>query len=115
MELIINEPQFNSKLRTWKFYMIGKRPDSFITSQYTAFQDKGRKFLVKKVDQYEMYAITWDDLFKSFEMRHQFLYSKLQYDKTALRDEMDFKNISLNKEQASNLANQLKDTASVAS
>lgn len=114
MEVIINEPQFNSSLRTWKFYMIGKKPDSFIQGQYKAFQDKGRKFLVKKVDQYEMYAITWDDLFTSFELRHEFLYEKLQYDKKALKEEMDLMHVDLSKEKAIELTEKLKETATLA-
>ncbi|MFR9066153.1 MAG: hypothetical protein ACLVJH_03655 [Faecalibacterium prausnitzii] len=32
----------------------------------------GKKGLVVQLEQYELYALTWADVFESFELRHSF-------------------------------------------
>jgi len=89
MELISNETQFNSQLRKWKFIAVCNKVASEITKKYEAFADKGKKFLVYKQGNYEIYAMTWDDVFKSFDLRHRYLLDKLNYNRSLLLDELD--------------------------
>lgn len=35
-----------------------------------------------------MYALTWDDVFKSFEIRHSFLLDKLKVDQEAIAEDL---------------------------
>ena len=40
------------------------------------------------MDNYEVYALTWDDVFKSFELRHAPLLKRLNYDREQLAEEL---------------------------
>ena len=44
--------------------------------------------LVLQVENYEVYAYTWDDVFKSFELRHAPLLKQLKYDQEQLAKEL---------------------------
>ena len=44
--------------------------------------------LVLQVENYEVYAYTWDDVFKSFELRHTPLLKRLKYDQEQLAKEL---------------------------
>ena len=37
---------------------------------------------------YELYALTWADVFKSFELRHSFLLKKLKIDQEAIEKDI---------------------------
>lgn len=95
LEIIINEPQFNSQKRVWKFFIIGKNVDDYVKSQYESEKVKGKRFLVKSVLNYEIYAYSWDDIFKMFDLRHQFLVDNLEFDKSVIRKELIDKGIDL--------------------
>ena len=43
---------------------------------------------VAEIDNYEVYALTWDDVFQSFDLRHAFLLDKLKMDKEAIAAEI---------------------------
>ena len=89
MNLISKEKKFNSILRKWKFIAVCVEISSDIKEKYEAFKDKGSKFLVYQQGNFEIYAMTWDDVFKSFEIRHRYLLDKLNYDKAVLQKELD--------------------------
>ena len=88
MDYVRRQPQFNSKLRKWKFIAVCKEVDDYVKSQYKAFEDKGKVGLVFKVDNCEVYALTWDDIFKSFEMKHKPLLERLNYDREQVANEL---------------------------
>ena len=44
--------------------------------------------MVIQVENYEVYALTWDDVFKSFELRHAPLLKRLNYDREKLAKEL---------------------------
>lgn len=88
MDYVRRQPQFNSELRKWKFIAVCKEVDDYVKSQYKAFEDKGKVGLVFKVDNCEVYALTWDDIFKSFEMRHKPLLERLNYDRERVTNEL---------------------------
>ncbi len=96
MQIIIKEPKFNSQTRSWKFFIIGKEMDSYIHDQYDSHKNKGKLFLVQSVRNYEIYAMTWDDVFRIFDIKHKYLLTKLDFDKAALEEELKAKGINLN-------------------
>lgn len=88
MSFITKHPEFNSQLRRWKFISVCREVDDDIRAKYGAFKDKGKRFLVYQVGEYEIYAMTWDDLFKDFELRHSFILERLKYDRERLSKEI---------------------------
>ncbi len=88
MDFIRRQPQFNSPLRRWKFIAVCREIDDDVKSRYSAFEDKGKPGLVFQVDSYEVYALTWDDIFKGFDLRHSFLLDRLNYDREQLSSQM---------------------------
>ncbi|WP_434793970.1 hypothetical protein TPDSL_05200 [Terrisporobacter petrolearius] len=107
MDLIMTENKFNSNLRKWKFILVSTSVDDFIKGLYNSCQDKGRAFLVRRADKYEIYAMTWDDVFKSFEIRHRYLLDKLSIDKSIIEDELISKGIDLSRESSNNLTDKV--------
>lgn len=91
---IVNEDRFNSQLRNWKFYIVGKSVDDYIKGLYENQKNKGKKFLVQSIKNYEIFALTWDDLFKIFENRHKQLINRLEF-KSSIIDELESKGITL--------------------
>ena len=88
MDYVRRQPQFNSELRKWKFIAVCKEVDEYVKSQYKAFEDKGKVGLVFQVDNCEVYALTWDDIFKSFEIKHKPMLERLKYDRERVANEL---------------------------
>lgn len=88
MDYVRRQPQFNSELRKWKFIAVCKEVDDYVKSQYKAFEDKGKVGLVFRVDNCEVYALTWDDIFKSFEIKHKPMLERLKYDRERVANEL---------------------------
>ncbi len=88
MYFIKRQPQFNSEFRKWKFIAVCKEIDDYVKSQYKAFEDKGKIGLVSQVESYEVYAFTWDDIFKSFELKHKSMLDRLNYDREQIASEL---------------------------
>lgn len=107
MDLIMNDSRFNSSLRKWKFIMVSTKVDDYIKGEYVNWKDKGRAFLIKGGEKYEIYAMTWDDVFKSFDIKHKYLLDKLQMDKSIIEDELEAKGIEISRDGANNLTNEL--------
>ncbi len=100
LDIIRNEPQFNSQKRFWKFFIVGKRVDNYVRDQYESEKVKGKRFLVKGIQNFEIYALTWDDIFKLFDLRHKFLVDNLDFDKQVIRKELLAKGIHLYDKEA---------------
>lgn len=107
LDFILKEDRFNSQLRNWKFYVISNTVDDYINKQYDAFRDKGKRFLVQQAGRYEIYVLTWDDLFRTFEIKHQYLLDQLDFDKKTIQDELKVKGISLNRENSDEIATKI--------
>ena len=88
MDFVRKQPNFNSEYRRWKFIAVCKEVDNDVKSRYAALEDKGKIGLVVQVENYEVYAYTWDDVFKSFELRHAPLLKRLKYDREKLAAEL---------------------------
>ena len=88
MDYVRRQPQFNSKLRKWKFIAVCKEVDDYVKSQYKAFEDKGKVGLVFQVENCEAYALTWDDIIKSFEIKRKQMLERLKYDREQVANEL---------------------------
>lgn len=88
MHYIKKQPSFNSIQRRWKFIAVCKNIDDDVKSYYDAFKDKGKPGLVMQSENFEIYALTWDDVFVSFDIRHSFILDKLKIDRDAIAKEL---------------------------
>ena len=48
--------------------------------KYKNFEHHGKKGLADIIGNFELYALSWDDVFQAFEARHSFFLSKLKLD-----------------------------------
>lgn len=88
-DIILKEPKFQSKHRKWIFIVVGKEVDDFIKGQYKSFSDKNRPLLVQYQENFEIYAMTWDDVFLTFKHKENFILEKLNFDKQVIHDEIE--------------------------
>ncbi|PXY01411.1 ATP-binding protein [Marinifilum breve] len=109
IRFIIKEPKFNSELRRWKLILIGKEVDDWIKDRYDSNKNKGKRFLIEAVKNYEIFAMTWDDLFKIFDIRHKHLISKLEF-KSSIIEDLEGKGVIAKSDQPNELLNQLDST-----
>lgn len=77
---IRKEPRFTSTNRVWRFYAVCAEVDEDVKVKYKNFEHLGKKGLVEIIDNFELYALSWDDVFQAFEARHNFLLSRLKLD-----------------------------------
>lgn len=89
MDIIIKEPRFNSQLRVWRFIAVCKSVDNDIKNLYESFKTYNQRFLTHIVGNYEIFSMTWDDVFKSYELRYSYLLRKLDVDKQVLLDSIE--------------------------
>lgn len=106
LDLIKGEERFNSQMRSWKFFVVSNKVDDFIKDQYKSFQDKNKRFLVHTKEQFEIYAMTWDDVFQLFEIKHRYLLDKLDFDKKTIEEEI--KLYSNNRIAANNIVSNVR-------
>ena len=106
LNFIVNEVKFNSQLRQWKFILVGKEVDSFIKGLYLNQSNKGKRFLVQSINNFEIYAMTWDDLFKQYKHRHRNLVDKLEF-KNTIKEELKLKGINFDKELSDSLTKEI--------
>lgn len=88
MDFVRKQPQFNTQLCKWRFIAVCNNVDDDVRARYATNQTKGKKGLVFSVENYELYALTWADVFKSFELRHSFLLKKLKIDQEAIEKDI---------------------------
>ena len=77
---IRKEPRFTGSSRVWKFYAICAEVEDDVKVKYKNFEQHGKKGLADIIGNFELYALSWDDVFQAFEARHSFLLSKLKLD-----------------------------------
>lgn len=86
--LIKSDSNFTAQSRIWKFFVVGKKLEKDITDKYDSFKVYNKRYLVYIQGHYEIYALTWDDLFKEFEYRHHYVLEKLNFDNEAILQEI---------------------------
>lgn len=78
MLAVNKDPEFMSSYRQWKFICVCNEIDDEVKVRYKSMKEYGKKCLVFKTDDYEIYAYTWADIFTIFELKHNHLYKKLK-------------------------------------
>lgn len=89
MGVILEQDEFNGSNMTWDFYLIGNDFDNRIEQEIKNARSHGEKSLVYFVDNYKIYVKKWSEIFTEFELRHKFLYDKLQLEKEKLNTDID--------------------------
>ena len=90
MDLVIKEPKFNSILRAWRFIVVCKSIDDDVKNIIKSQKIHNKRFLAKHVDDnYEIYAMTWDDVFTSYTIRYKHLLKELEVDNLAIVDSIE--------------------------
>lgn len=74
------EPRFIGANRKWRFFAVCSVVEDEVKVKYENFIQHGKKGLVDIIGNFEIYALSWDDIFQSFEARHSFLLDKLKFD-----------------------------------
>jgi hypothetical protein len=111
MDFVTRQPEFNAQTRQWKFFVISNETDAYIKKQYDEFRDKGKRFLVKSWGNLEIFAMTWDDVFRSFAVKHKYLLDKLDFDKRAIAAELKAKGIDLNVDSSATVTKEVRAAA----
>ena len=68
-------------------------------------KDRGKLGLVNITENYEIYALTWDDVFKSFEISHSFCLDKLKLDRDEIISKIKLSSEEKSKETVDKLTN----------
>ncbi|MBD2341462.1 ATP-binding protein [Calothrix sp. FACHB-156] len=86
MSVILEQNEFNASNMTWEFYLIGNDFDQngYIEREIKNSKHHGEKSLVYSVDNYKIYVKRWSEIFTEFELKHKFLYEKLELERTKL-------------------------------
>lgn len=85
---IRKEPRFISNNRKWKFYAVCAEVEDDVKVKYQNFEYLGKKGLADIIGSFELYALSWDDVFQAFEARHSFLLDKLKIDFSQVSTEL---------------------------
>jgi hypothetical protein len=107
MRFIVEEEQFNSQHRKWKFLLVGKKVDDYIKGLYENQKNKGKKFLVQSINNYEIYAMTWDDVFTDYRLKNKHMIDKLKFKDTVM-EELKESGISLDKDASDYLTTKIE-------
>lgn len=89
------EPRFASTNRLWKFFAVCSEVEDDVKVKFDNFKQHGKKGLADIIGNFELYALSWDDVFQSFEAQHNFMLSKLKLDYSQITSELGFDNKSL--------------------
>lgn len=104
---IRKEPRFSGINRTWRFFAVCATIDDEVKTKYANFEQHGKKGLVDIIGNFEIYALSWDDIFQAFEARHSFLLERLKIDFTQISSLEDDTNAPISRNKVTELANKL--------
>ena len=85
---IRKEPRFTGSSRSWKFYAVCAEVEDDVKVKYKNFEHYGKKGLADIIENFELYALSWDDIFQAFEARHNFLLDRLKLDYSQIEAEL---------------------------
>ena len=105
LRLIKNEPKFNSQSRLWKFYVVSAVIDDDIKSKYETFKNQNKRFLVNFEGNYEIYALSWDDVFQEFYYKHDYMLSKFSFSQESIKAEIE--NVRKDAEESNTLTQRI--------
>lgn len=87
-------PAFNSALREWHLMIIGVELSEEVSAMREEYKHENRPFLVNKQGEYYIYAMTWAEVFDSFDVRHDYLLKDLDYNKEQLLEKIEKENLN---------------------
>lgn len=88
MDYVRRQPQFSSIQRRWKFIAVCCQVDDDVKALYKTFENFGKPCLVNKIDDFEIYALCWDDIFTNFNLKHGFMLDRLKFNRDMLSNEL---------------------------
>ena len=107
MDYIRKHSPFNGESRRWKFIAVCKEVDDDVKSRYETFKDRGKVGLVQVNNNYEIYALTWDDVFNAFEISHSFYLEKLKLNRDEIIKEISAKAENASRETVNEITNDI--------
>lgn len=113
-DIIKKNPQFHSQMKLWKFFLVGNNIDDDIKAAYKTSEIRSKRFLVDWQEDFEIYVMTWADIFDMYRIRNDFLLNKLDADKSAIKEEVEaLVNELEDKTQPSELTTMIQEEAMV--
>lgn len=100
-------PAYNSALREWHLYIVGVKLSEDIIKRRESMTRENRPFLVNNEENYYIYAMTWAEVFDSFDIRHDYLLEDLGFDKGAILQDLNIDVNELTSAEASKLIKQV--------
>ena len=88
-DIIKKNPQFHSQMKLWKFFLVGNSIDGDIKAAYKSSEIRSKRFLVDWQEDFEIYVMTWSDIFDMYRIRNDFMLNKLDADKSAIQAEVE--------------------------
>lgn len=104
---IRKEPRFNGTNRIWRFFAVCASVGDEVKTKYANFEQHGKKGLVDIIGNFEIYALSWDDVFQAFEARHSFLLERLKVDFTQISSSETSNDTHISRETVAELASRL--------
>lgn len=87
--LVKKDPRFSSTSRKWRFYVVSTVVEDEIKDRYNSFENFNKRYLVYKEGSYEIYAMSWDDIFQNFKLKNQYVLGKLKFNKEQIQQEIE--------------------------
>lgn len=91
LDVIIKQPEFNAPNMYWEFYLVGCDFDSsdFIKNLIQTNKPHGIPSLIQNLEngRIKIFAKKWSEIFTDFEIKHNFLSEKLQFERQKLTQE----------------------------
>jgi len=107
MDAIQENQEFNSDLRRWKFIMISNEKDRYIKQLENDNKIYQQPFLVRKSENYEIFAMTWDDVFVSFDIVYQNIVDALDIDDEELKKDLKIESVEKSKTSSKKIVNDI--------
>jgi hypothetical protein len=104
---ILEEPKFNSSSRKWKFYIIGKEIESSVKKKYDSSKINIRCLTETDGKTYEIYAMTWDDIFTNFKIRYKHILNKIGLKDSDILGEIKIDESLTKKEQVKEISSKI--------
>jgi len=100
---IKKEPRFNMSNCIWRFFAVCSEIDDDIRRKQDNFKHRSKKGLVDVIENFEIYAFSWADIFQSFEARHKLMLEKLRLDYSQISTEYGNDDMLASKESANQI------------
>ena len=95
LRYVIKNPAYNGGEQRWKFFLIADQVDAYIREQYEASARKAKPYLIHDLRNFEIYAMSWRDIFNNYSQAHSFFLSRQKIDRAILDQALWEKGIKL--------------------